>query len=280
MDDRIKTEKKLTNRGRFLLHLLVGMVIGIGGVLPGVSGGVMAVSLGLYEPMIDALASFFKTPKRSFLFLLPVGLGAALGFFLGAVVLNRLMERWYTQVLWLFLGLVAGGVPSFLKEANERGFKRRYLLATVLGAALASLMLLLKDGSAHVADAARLTPLMAVVSGAIVSVGTVIPGISTSFILMYLGWYKAMMDAFASFDATTILFLGLGAAGCIVLTVKTARWLFDRFHGWAYYAVLGFLLASAVLIFPGFAWEWGQLVNLLLAAAGVLAAYKLGKLSV
>ncbi len=275
-----ETTSKLTSRRTFLLHVLVGAFIGIGGVLPGVSGGVLAVSLGLYEPMIDALAGFFKAPKKNLLFLLPIGIGAALGFLLGAVALSRLMKRWYVEIMWLFLGLVAGGVPSFIREANERGFKWRYLLATVFGAALASLMLFLKrEGSAAV-DAVSLTPAMALVSGAIVSVGTVIPGVSTSFILMYLGWYRPMMDAFADINILTIVFLGIGAAGCFVGTVKTARWLFDRFRGWAYYAVLGFLIVSAGLIFPGFTWTWGQLINLVLGAAGFAVAYALGKMNV
>ena len=130
MENKLKKEKRLTPAGTFLLHLAVGAVIGIGGVLPGVSGGVMAVSLGIYKPMIDALAGFFKSPRKNCLFLLPIGIGAVVGFLLGAVALSGLMERWYTQVMWLFLGLVAGGIPSFIKEANERGFKWRYLIAT------------------------------------------------------------------------------------------------------------------------------------------------------
>ena len=270
--------KQLSARGTFLLHLAVGVVIGIGGVLPGVSGGVMAVSLGLYKPMIDALAGFFKAPKKNFLFLLPVGLGAGLGFLLGAVVLSRLMRRWYVEVMWLFLGLVAGGIPSFLHEANERGFKKRYLIATVLGACLASLLLFFRREGAALPDAECLTPLMAVLAGAIVAVGTVIPGISTAFILMYMGWYRPMMDAFAEARVATLIFLGIGAAGCFVGTVKAARWVFDRFHGWAYYAVLGFLIVSAALILPGFAWTWDMAVNLLLAAAGFAGAYLLGKI--
>lgn len=278
MDHTEKIEKRLTPKGNFLLHVLVGAVIGIGGILPGVSGGVMAVSLGLYKPMIDALAGFFKSPKKSFLFLLPIIIGSALGFLLGAAVLSRVMERWYTQVMWLFLGLVAGGLPSYIKEANGRGFKRRYLIATVFGAALASLMLLLRDTDPHAAEAAALTPLMALASGAVVSVGAVIPGVSTSFILMYLGWYRAMMDAFAGMEVVTVIFVGIGAAGCFAATVRTARWLFDRFHGWAYYAVLGFLIVSAALIFPGFTWSWEQLLNLALSAAGAAGAYALGRL--
>ena len=276
MSDEHKFHRELTPRSTFLLHMLVGAVIGIGGILPGVSGGVMAVSLGLYVPMIDAIAGFFKAPKKNFIFLLPIGLGAALGFFLGAVALKNVMDRWYEEVIWLFIGLVAGGVPSFIKEANERGFKKRYLLATVLGAALAMLLLLLEQEEGQVPEVRSLTPLMAAVSGAIVSVGTVVPGVSTSFILMYMGWYRAMMDAFAQVQVVTILFLLLGTGGCALLTVKGARWLFDRFHGWAYYAVLGFLLISAVLIFPGFTWSWSQLICLALAFAGAAGAFLLG----
>ena len=280
MSDEHKFHRELTPRSTFLLHMLVGAVIGIGGILPGVSGGVMAVSLGLYVPMIDAIAGFFKAPKKNFIFLLPIGLGAALGFFLGAVALKNVMDRWYEEVIWLFIGLVAGGVPSFIKEANERGFKKCYLLATVLGAALAMLLLLLEKEEGQAPEVRSLTPLMAAVSGAIVSVGTVVPGISTSFILMYMGWYRAMMDAFANVDVWSILFVCAGAGGFFILTVKAARWFFDRFHGWAYYAVLGFLIVSAALIFPGLSLTWSTLAGLGLALLGAAGAYFMGKLSV
>lgn len=279
MEESNEIKKELTPRARFLLHMLVGAVIGIGGILPGVSGGVMAVSLGLYVPMIDAIAGFFKAPKRNFIFLLPIGLGAALGFFLGAVVLKKVMDRWYAEVIWLFIGLVAGGIPSFIKEANERGFKKRYLLATVLGAALALSMLFLKEEEGQIPEVQSLTPLMAALSGAIVSVGTVVPGISTSFILMYLGWYRAMMDAFANIDVLTVLFVCIGAGGFFVLTVKAARWFFDKFHGWAYYAVLGFLIVSAALVIPDFVLAWSQLVGVALAVIGAVGSYLLGKIS-
>lgn len=275
MDRKGKKSRELTARGSFFLHLAVGAVIGIGGVLPGVSGGVMAVSLGLYRPMIDAIAGFFKAPRKNFFFLLPIGLGAALGFFLGAVALAGLMRRWYNEVIWIFLGLVIGGIPGFLREANERGFKKRYLLATAAGAAVASLLLFFEQDPSGAADVARLMPLQAMISGAVVAVGTVIPGISTSFILMYLGWYRAMMDALANVDVTTVLFLALGAGGCFILTVKAARWLFDRFHGYAYYAVLGFLLVSAALIVPELVPGVELLVSLVLAALAAVGAYLL-----
>lgn len=279
MKKRERKTKELSVRGTFLLHMAVGAVIGIGGVLPGVSGGVMALSLGLYVPMIDAIAGFFKAPKKNFLFLLPIALGAGLGFFLGAVVLSSIMKRWYTQVAWLFLGLVAGGIPGFIREANERGFKRRYLIATVLGAAIASLLLIFERDPSGAVGVERLTPLQAVISGAIVSAGTVLPGVSTSFILMYLGWYRAMMDAFAHIDVVVVIFLALGAAGCALATIKAARWLFDRFHGFAYYAVLGFLIVSAFLIVPDITLGLGLAVDIALAVLGAFGAYMLSTIS-
>ncbi len=280
MRDRQIKEIKVHGRGSFFLHLAVGAVIGIGGVLPGVSGGVMAVSLGLYRPMIEAVGGFFKSPKRNFLYLLPIGIGAALGFFLGTVVLSGVMERWYDQVLWLFLGLVAGGVPALIKEANEQGFKWRYLLATAAGAGAASVLLLLDRSGGGLKEILELGPVEALLSGGIVAVGTVFPGVSTAFVLMYLGWYRAMMRAFARIELAPIILVSLGFLGVAALTIKAARWLFDRFHGYAYYGVLGFLLVSAGLIFPGFTSGIGQAVSIALAAAGAAAAYALGKISI
>lgn len=267
-------QKKHVN---FLLRTLCGFLIGIGGILPGVSGSVMAVSLGLYEDMLDALADLFHSFRKHILFLLPIGIGSALGLVLGALGLTGVMRTYETQVLYLFLGLVAGGVPSFIREANEQGFKKRYLLATLLGAALASALLLLKVSGRELAEVERLSPLMAILAGAILAVGAVVPGMSTSFILMFLGWYKAAMASIANVDVVTILCLAAGALLCALALLRGTRWLFRRFHGYAYYATLGFLLVSAALIFPGFPHGGALIVSLLLAAGGFVLALLLDK---
>jgi putative membrane protein len=259
--------------------MVCGAVIGIGGILPGVSGGVMAVSFGLYRPILDAVAGFFKNIKKNFLFLLPIGIGAVIGLFLGSIALNSVMTVYYTQVMYLFLGLVAGGIPSFIKEANEDGFKVKYLIATLLGALLASMLLFLERDVDPRGDVAALTPLEAIITGAVIAIGSVIPGLSTSVILMYLGWYRPAMAALANLDIITLFFMGIGVVGCAVATIKLARWIFNRFHGYAYYGVLGFLVISALLIFPGFQWNLQQIVNTVLLALGFFAAYMFGRLS-
>ena len=104
-------------------RFLAGLIVGIGWILPGVSGGVIAVSLGIYSKMIDAVGSFHRQ-KENFLYLLPIGIGGCIGLFLVSNVLQWLMAEWYNDVVYFFIGLVIGGIPTLLREANSpQGFK-------------------------------------------------------------------------------------------------------------------------------------------------------------
>ncbi|NLF80379.1 MAG: DUF368 domain-containing protein, partial [Clostridia bacterium] len=180
----------------FTKRLLAGAAIGLGGILPGVSGAVLAVSFGLYRPMLDALANFTHQPRREAAFLLPLALGIGAGLLLGGMVLERIIALWLAPLLFLFIGMICGGLPAFVHEANEGGYYHRYLLAAAGGAVLATGLLWLGQ-TGQPLDAAPLTlaPLQAMVAGAVIAFGTVVPGISTSFILIYLGWYTAVISA-------------------------------------------------------------------------------------
>lgn len=269
------TFKGQRSEAGFVSNLLAGVVIGVGGILPGVSGAVMAVSFGIYRPMLDALAGLRRNFRASFIFLLPIGLGGAIGMMSGALLLDWLIERYMAPLMFLFIGLIGGGLPAFIREANEGGgFKAGYLIAVVSGALLASLLLLLEPGSPAITGQAEvLTPLQAVIAGAIIAVGAIIPGISTSFILIYLGWYAAALAAISEIRLVTLVYFGLGALLFAGLTIKLVRWLFARYHGYAYYAVLGFLLVSIALIFPGFSGGLMLLWSLLLLVAGFILAF-------
>lgn len=273
-----KTFRKTKNDSRFLNSFLAGAAIGFGGILPGVSGSVMAVSFGLYCPMLDALAGLRRNFRANFLFLLPIGLGATLGIVVGAILLDRLLASFWIPLMYLFIGLIGGGIPPFLREANEDGFKLRYLLSLAAGAILASLLLLLEqNGPSTNGQLLSLTPFQSLVAGAIIAIGAIVPGISTSFILIYLGWYTAALAAISELQIITLVFVGLGALLFAILTIKIVRWLFSRYRGYAYYCVLGFLFVSIVLIFPGFSWDMTQLVSTVLLIFGFIAALILNR---
>ena len=238
------------------MRLLKGAIIGIAAILPGASGGVIAVSMGVYRPVINAVVGFFKAVRRNALFLLPLGLGGVVGLF----ATSRLVE-------WLM-----GGIPSFLKEANRHGFKKRYLFGTAFGIAL---VLLFAAGDKLVTGG-EIWPFngwTAALAGVLIALGTVIPGISTSFILMYMGLYEPLLSALNHFNIPIMACVTAGAGITVLATITLVKRMFDRHHGYAYYAVLGLLAGSIALIFPGFTWSLTQALCIALLAGGFAATY-------
>jgi putative membrane protein len=262
----------------FFKRLAAGFVIGVGGILPGVSGGIMAVSMGLYKRMLEAVAEVFRHPKRNILFLLPIGIGGLFGLLLTGRLLEWLLANWRMPMLYLFMGLVAGGIPTLIREGNKQnGFRPRYLIATALGALFVAAFAVLNNRYTGGAgwDYNYLT---ASFSGGIVAVGTVIPGISTSFILIMVGVYDAFLSSLNRFEIVYLMFAGIGFVVVAGLLVLLVRKMFNRHPGWSYYAVLGFLTVSIVMIFPGFAPGWTQLLNIVLLILGFIASMLMEKM--
>ena len=258
----------------FWRNALAGLLMGIGCVLPGVSGGVMAVSFGLYRPMLDAVLGIFHDTRRKLLFLAPLALGGAAGLLLGARCLGTAMRLYEKPMLCLFTGFILGGVPDLLAEAEAGGrFRRRWLGALAGGVLLALPMALLR--AQGVERALSLTPLQALAVGLAEGVGTVVPGLSTSFLLMNLGWYQAYLDALAHPQAGVLGLVALGFAASALASMKAVQWLFDHARGYAYYAVLGFLLVSVALVFPGFGSGWTLWMQLAALLAGMLVARRM-----
>ncbi len=215
--------------------------------MPGVSGGVMAASFGVYLPMLEALTSLFSEPKKSLKLLAPLGAGMLTGVFLGAIVLAQLLARWYTPCVLLFIGLVLGGVPSLVREANRGGFHGSYAAALLLGAGAASFLLLLRSDTAQ---AEQLLWWQALLTGGIVACGTIIPGVSMTCILLLMGWYAPFMQAVAEPQLLTLVYAALGALAVGVPLIGVVKHLFVRHFGLASYTVLGFLVVTVGLSFP------------------------------
>lgn len=264
----------MRRQGSFWRNALAGLLMGIGCVLPGVSGGVMAVSFGLYRPMLDAVLGIFHDTRRKLLFLAPLALGGAAGLLLGARCLGTAMRLYEKPMLCLFTGFILGGVPDLLAEAEAGGrFRRRWLGALAGGVLLALPMALLR--AQGVERALSLTPLQALAVGLAEGVGTVVPGLSTSFLLMNLGWYQAYLDALAHPQAGVLGLVALGFAASALASMKAVQWLFDHARGYAYYAVLGFLLVSVALVFPGVGSGWTLWMQLAALLAGMLVARRM-----
>lgn len=246
--------------------------MGIGAVLPGVSGGILAISLGVYERMMLAIGNLFNRFRENVRYLLPLGIGIFLGILLTSNVLSIVIERYEVQLLSLFAGLVLGSLPQLYAEVRKDVPKIRWkhVVAAFLGLGFVVLFALGDSSVIGNGQVAQLTIPAALLSGAVLSVGTVIPGISSSFILVYLGLYPAVIAAIASaFDIKTATTLGLSAAigqlgehlvpliamtlafGIVsLLIIKLVNRMLRRHHATSFAAIIGFATGSVVLILP------------------------------
>lgn len=262
-----------------LRYAIIGLIIGIASITPGMSGGALAAALGLYERMVRAISHPLRDLRKNLVFLLPVGIGAAVGVIGFSNVMEWLMQQAPNQVKWLFLGLVAGSVPSLLRTANTRGFRWRWLLFTALALASLPLFSLLQQTWSAAPTPGDSGWAAFLGYGLVLAVGTIVPGISTSFILMALGVYDQLLRAMASLDLTVLVPTGLGFCLGILLLARLVEMLFRRFHSQAYYAVLGFLLGSALLILPRPAPGWLLLLDICLFLLGVSISLLMLRLS-
>lgn len=250
----------------FFKKFIAGFVVGVGGILPGLSGGILAVSMGLYKPAVDAITGFFKAPKKNFAFLLPIAIGGAVGLVSFMFLLDWLYADFRTAVICLFLGMVAGSIPSMLRECKSEGYKKTYPIYTVIGFAAAFTLVML--GIVITGGAQRdITPLYAFIGGAIVMSGVLLPGVSISFILIAMGLYEGLLAVFTSppklfaaamergegfWGSVGAAFGKAGLIACALLgmvavavpTLFLVKRVIDRHHGPAYFTMFGILLAT------------------------------------
>ena len=254
----------------FARLLLLGLILGIASITPGLSGGVLAIAFGVYAPALDAIVNVRSHFKKSAAFLIPLGMGAAVGVLLFGIIMKPLLDRYTTSIIYLFMGMVLGSLPSFLKQSTRGGFRPAYLIPLCITFLIGMLISFGLEKSDYTSE---LTLPTLLVSGAVLSLGMVIPGISSSFILLQMGVYNKIITAFLHIDIYAMFWIVLGFIVVSALTVKLLNTAFKKFGGYAHFAALGFLVSSVVAVFPGFREGLLWIIDLLLFAAGAAAVY-------
>lgn len=270
----------------FLIKCIQGMIIGVGSIMPGVSGGTLAVIFGLYEKIMNAIATGFKDLKNKIIYFTPLVLGAGIGLLLFSKLLSFLFEHYEFQTKYAFIGLMLGTLPSVIKDCNKKGFKPHFLIPFSITLAT-TLIFTALGNSVQTGNGAHTNPLFYILCGAILGFGTIIPGISASFILIYLGAYETLLGAISditnfgnlAYNLTIIIPTCIGFVLSILLFAKLMSFLFKKAYGITYYAVLGFVIGSIVMIFPGVRIDITGLLSILLLISGCLLSLYLSRFS-
>lgn len=281
---------------KMMKSFFAGIMIGLANVIPGVSGGTMAVSMGVYDKLIHCLTHLLKEFKKSVLYLIPIILGAGVALVGSSFVIGPMFEKFPLQTNLLFIGLILGGLPAVFKKVKGNSVKVSHVLAFILFFVLVVGMAVLGDVQGSDADLSFsfLNVIKLFGIGIIASATMVIPGVSGSMILLLLGYYEPIINtiknfftALAAFDMPGILAgmgvlvpAGIGMVFGVFAIAKLIEIVFEKFPMCAYLAILGLIVASPIAIL--IAGELGTITitavvtGVAACAAGALVAWKLG----
>lgn len=266
-----------TTLADWLLRLLKGILVGIGFITPGLSGGVLAVVFGIYEPLMRWLGNLREKFLKNSIYFLPVGIGGILGVLAFSAVVEWAFGNYPAQFTWLFIGFIAGTFPSLLKAAGKQGRKSwHWGLLTAVAVGMLLLMRWLQT-----IRSVQMTENFGswLLSGAMIGLGVVVPGMSPSNFLIYLGLYEPMASGISRLDFGVIIPLALGGLACVLLFARLVSWLFKKFYALMYHIILGIVIGSTLAIIPAGVRGLGMIaVCALLFTAGAIISFLLAKL--
>lgn len=261
----------------FLLRLLQGALIGLGAVLPGISGGVLCVIFGIYKPIMELLSDPFHALKKHLGLLIPVIAGGALGFLGVAKLLGFFLTRYEAPSVCLFVGLIAGMIPSLFREASEKGrSKKDYPALVIACAAVFAILISLNVISVSIEPNLGWN----LFSGFCVAMSIIAPGMSFSTLLMPLGLYTPFVEAIGNLELGVLVPAGISALLTMLLLARAINTLMDCYYSVVFHAIIGIVIAATVMIIPFGSFAAGVsacVLNLVCLAAGIVTALLLDR---
>lgn len=257
------------------ITILKGMWIGGTMTVPGVSGGSMAMVMGIYDKLITSVSSCLKNTGKSASFLVRFLLGAAIGMVLFSRLIRFLFAtRADVPLRFFFLGAVAGGVPMIYKRAGIKGFSLGAAAYPVIGILAVIILALLPAGVFAPEEGGGIGGmLLQLMGGVIIAVGLVLPGISVSQMLYMLGIYESILKNISTLNLLPMIPLGAGVVGGVFLSAKVLERLMERHPQPTYLIILGFMFGSLPELFPGVPAGMDIVYSILGAVLGFVCLY-------
>lgn len=262
---------------RWLRDLLCGFLIGAGAILPGVSGGVLAVVFDIYRPFMEVLTHPRTAVPKYWKWFPPIALGWCAGFLGFAKGIAAAMNLSDAVTVWLFIGLIVGTVPSLFREAGKEGRCAASWLSMLACAAAVFAGLFYVSRVVHL----EVTPNFWWYNfcGVLWGAGIVIPGMTSSSVMMALGLYQPMLEGLAHLDLLVLSACLPGLVLSVALLARLVSWFFHRYYSVAFHGILGFVIASTLVIIPTEYTGAGEMaLSALCCVGGFLLAFFLARL--
>ena len=235
-----------TKQDNILVRFFKGVIIALGFILPGVSGGVLAAVLGIYERLLSFMAHIRQNFKTDFPYFLPVGIGGIVGIGLLSSPLEYLLANYQVIVLWCFAGTIFGTLPTLIKASTTKKKRDKYDLlwffCTFIGGGLFLFFM------SEIFGTIPNNFLGFTIAGIIIALGVFVPGLSPSNLLIILGIYTPMLQGFKNFDPLVFIPIALGGIIAGLTFSKAMEKLIEHHHSRVYHFILGIVLASTILI--------------------------------
>lgn len=227
-----------------------GIAIGAGAILPGISSGVLCVIFGIYETLLDRILHFFHNIKENSKFLFPLVFGGFLGVLLFSRILSYALSTFPLQTQSIFIGLILASIPSLKKQVEQKStfhwsFALFFLIA--LGIGIASVFL---EKTLVLQEISHISFLHLFICGFFMSVGIVVPGVSSTIILMLLGVYSTYLTSVSQLYLPVLVPMGIGLLIGGLLWMNVTKFLLDHFYGQTFWSIIGFTLGSVFVLFP------------------------------
>jgi len=261
----------------WLLRVVKGVLVGVGFITPGLSGGVLAVVFGIYEPLMRWLGNLREKFLQNLVYFIPVGIGGALGVVAFSAVVDWAFANYAAQFTWLFIGFISGTFPSLLKTSGKEGRKPWHWALLVVMAALTVFAMRTLENSSF----SQLTPSFTnwLLSGFLMGLGAVVPGMSPSNFLIYFGLYDKMAAGISRLDFGVIIPILIGGVLCVLIFARLVSLLFKKHYAVMYHFILGIVVGSTIAIIPRGVTGAGVIAMCaLLFVVGAVISYLLAKL--
>lgn len=248
--------------------ILYGLIIGISNVIPGVSGGTMAVVFGIYEKLIAVVSLDIEAIKKDYMFIILLGIGIVGGILGFSNVMNYLLTNHSILTFYSFTGIILGSFPLIIKKANIKKVRISEVVAFTSTLALMLVLTFASPDGAGQIDVSRLTLFLAFglfVASAVSTFTMILPGISGSMVLLAIGMYQGVFGySIGQFVFPHLLIVVLGMLFGLIFGAKAVKNLMANYYSQTYAAIIGLLVGSLIPLFPGLVsniWAWALLVG-------------------